>query len=410
MNSPELLNILKSIKIFDRMPDRLLDEITPLLQPLHCTTDELIISEGAPGEAMYIIKSGTVKVTRADEEDDEIFIGLLNAGSVFGEFSLIDNLPRSANVTTIEESEIFQLDKSDFDLLLAKNHALATIFYRNCLTETFARFRDALANITFSQHTLREKSAELEVINKDLSVAQQIQSVFINSEVLETTSTAHERVRHEFLYHPCIEVGGDFMNVVRLNDGLVAVIIADVEGHGVTAALATGILKSAFSLLTKEFGNQPSELMRRLNEHFCEVLARKLFATSYYAVVDTKAGKIITAKAGHHHPLFWKEATGEFLSLEGSGPGLGFLPGAVFDQHEYDFGKGDRLIFFTDGIIEQFNNDHEMYSHKRLKNLMRELIQKGEKDMLKKVYNDVIHYAQGAPIEDDITILMLEFS
>ncbi len=248
------------------------------------------------------------------------------------------------------------------------------------------------------------------MINKDLSFAQQIQSVFINSEALEQTTSLHKRVRHEFVYHPCIEVGGDFMDIVKIRDGILAVIIADVEGHGVTAALATGILKSAFSLLTPEYGENPSELMTRLNQHFCDVISRKLFATSYYALIDIPAEKIITAKAGHHHPLFWKASTGDFHSMDGSGAGLGILAEAKYEQREYDFASGDKLIFFTDGIIEQFNQSHEMYTHKRLKETARKLIQSGEKDILKTIYNDVIHYASGSPIEDDITLFMLDFS
>ncbi|MBP7585917.1 MAG: SpoIIE family protein phosphatase [Spirochaetes bacterium] len=410
MNSPELKKILATVKIFDGMTDSHLGQIVPLLRPVNCQAGTKIINEGDPGISMYIIKQGSVKVTRTQDDDDEIFIGNLAAGSYFGELSLIDNLPRSANVIALEDSSVFQLGKSDFDDLLKKNADIAVIFYRNCLTETFARFRNNLASITFSEHTLREKSAVLDVISRDLSVAQEIQSVFINSEAMQQEEALNERVRHDYLYHPCIEVGGDFMDIVRLKDGLLAVIIADVEGHGVTAALATGILKSAFSILTAECGDRPSELMTRLNEHFSEVLSRKLFATSYYALIDAKAQKIITAKAGHHHPLFWKEEARDFLPMEGSGPGLGIIPDAVYTQREYAFGRGDRLIFFTDGIIEQFNFDHEMYSHKRLKELVRGLVQAGEKDILSKIYDDVIRYADGAPVEDDITLLMLEFT
>ncbi len=409
MYSPELKKILTRIKIFEGMNEQQLDAITPILKPLQCRPNYTVIREGEQGEAMYIIKRGAVKVTRADEEDDEIFISLLSAGSYFGEFSLIDNLTRSASVTTIEDSEIFQLDKKDFDVLLAKNRDLATIFYKNCLKETFARFRDALANITFSQHTLREKSAELEIINRDLSVAQQIQSVFINSDIMEENRQIHRQVKHEFIYHPCIEVGGDFMNIIKLGDDLIAVIIADVEGHGVTAALATGILKSAFSLLTPDYGTKPSQLMTKLNQHFCRVLSRKLFATSYYALIDIKNNKVITAKAGHHHPLFWKSRTDSFLHIEGTGPGLGLLEEARYEESEYDFEPGDRLIFFTDGIIEQFDKNHDMYGHKRLKQFAESVIKKREEDIAHKIYTDVIQHARGVPIEDDITLLAIEF-
>lgn len=408
MHAIELKKILKGIKIFEGMDDHLLDEITPLLKPIKCKPGTTIIREGEPGEAMYIIKSGTVKVTRG-EEGDEIFISLLAGGTYFGEFSLIDNLTRSASVTAIDESEIFQLDKKDFDVLLSKNKELALLFYKNCLKETFARFRNALANITFSQHTLREKTAELELINRDLSVAQQIQSVFINSDIIEGNSQIHPRIRHEFIYHPCIEVGGDFMNIVKLEDDLIAVIIADVEGHGVTAALATGILKSAFSIFVEECGNKPALLMKKLNQHFCKVLSRKLFATSYYAMIDISQRKIVTAKAGHHHPLFWKSLNNSFMHIEGSGPGLGLLEEATYEESEYQFDVGDRLIFFTDGIVEQMDKNHQMYGHKRLKHVAESLIKQNEGEMARKIYNDVLQHAEGVAIDDDITLLVLEF-
>jgi sigma-B regulation protein RsbU (phosphoserine phosphatase) len=226
---------------------------------------------------------------------------------------------------------------------------------------------------------------------------------------MEENRQVHPLLRHEFIYHPCIEVGGDFMNIVKLGDDLIAVIIADVEGHGVTAALATGILKSAFSLLTAEFGTRPALLMTKLNQHFCQVLSRKLFATSYYALIDITKRKIITAKAGHHHPLFWKAREGSFLHIEGSGPGLGLLDEARYDESEYDFDSGDRLIFFTDGIIEQFDKNHDMYGHKRLKQTAESFIKKSEEGMARKIYSEVLQHAQGVPIEDDITLLVLEF-
>ncbi len=130
MESPELQNILKTIKIFEGMKDVHISEIIPLLKPMSCPTDTPVIHEGESGESMYIIKRGQMKVTRSQDDGDEIYIGILTAGGYFGELSLIDNLPRSANVVTIEDSEILQLDKKDFDNLLETNGEISRIFYR----------------------------------------------------------------------------------------------------------------------------------------------------------------------------------------------------------------------------------------------------------------------------------------
>lgn len=410
MTTPEIKNILKNMKIFEGMTDAQLSEIIPLLKQINCPPDTQIINEGDPGESMYIISSGTVKITRSqDDDDEEIFIGLIKTGSYFGEFSLIDSLPRSANVVSLEESGLFELDKSSFDSLLQNNSDIAAVFYHNCLKETFARLRNSLANITFSQHTLRKKSEQLEEINRDLSVAQEIQNIFVNSAALDSSQRIHPRIKHHSVYYPCIEVGGDLINILKVKDDAVAVFIADVEGHGVTAALATGILRSAFHQLAHQIGDKPAELMTRLNHHFCEVLSRKLFATAYYVFIDFAAEKILVSKAGHYHPLFWQEKIEDFKSIECSGPGLGIIDDAVYNQNEYSFEKGDKLIFFTDGILEQCNNEQSMYSQKRLKDKAGELINSGRENILNELYSDALRFSEGADIDDDITMLMVEF-
>lgn len=187
----DITNILGNIPIFQGLSDGDYAEIIPLLKSETYAPGARIIKEGAHGDSMCVIVKGTVTVSKTDETGEDIPLETLYAESYFGEFSLVDNMPRSANVTSIEETELFRLEKKDFDELLMKNRRISASFYKNCLEVTFSRFRNIISNFAFSQHDLRKKSTILEELNRDLSNARNIQNYFINRDLLD-----HE---HSFL-------------------------------------------------------------------------------------------------------------------------------------------------------------------------------------------------------------------
>ena len=404
----DIINILGNIPIFQGLDESSYREIIPLLRPEKHEAGSYIIREDTHGDSMCIIIRGTVKVTKTDETNEEILIQVLHEESYFGEFSLVDNMPRSANVMAAEETELFRLEKKDFDALLARNSTISNTFYRNCLEETFSRFRNIISNFTFSQHNLRKKSTILDELSKDLSEAKKIQRYFINTELLEHEHSFLPGVRHSYKYRPCIEIGGDFLNVTKLKEGVVGIIIADIMGHGITSALGTGVLKSAYSMVSKTLGTKPTKLMNFLNSHFQGVISQ-LYATCYYAVVDMKKGRITLAKAGHPHPIFWKKKTGNFIDIECHGTGLGLVKKGDFGEISFAIEPGDKILFYTDGIIEQNDAERNMYSEARLMKVFRDLILAGRNDIVNAIYGDVKAHAGRIPIEDDITLLLLEF-
>ncbi len=404
----DIITILGNIPVFQGLTEADYTEITPLLRLEKYLPGDQIIKEGTHGDSMCIIIGGAVKITKTGEAGEEILLETLYGGSFFGEFSLIDNMPRSANVITVDETELFRLEKKDFDALLARNGAISAAFYKNCLEETFSRFRNIIANFAFSEHSLRQKSTKLEELDRDLSQARQIQSYFINRELLDHEHSFLRGVRHTYLYRPCIAIGGDFLNVTELRPGVASIIIADIMGHGITSALGTGVLKSAYSMIVKELGHKPIQLMKYLNRHFLGVIPH-LYATCYYALIDMKAKKIHLAKAGHHHPLFWKKRRQDFVDIRCQGTGLGLVKKARFGKVEYPLERGDKILFYTDGIIEQKNPRGQMYSEGRLRNIFRDLIIREDGDIVKGIYNDMKFFASRKPIEDDVTLLLLEF-
>lgn len=404
----EITTFLRNIPIFQGLDDRDYREIIPLLTLERYRVADTIIKEGTSGDSMCILAKGAVKISKSAPSGEEIILELLYPGSYFGEFSLVDNMPRSASVACIEESEIFRLEKKDFDALLSRNPSISLAFYKNCLEVTFSRFRTIIANFAFTQHTLREKSSMLDEINRDLELASKIQNYFINRDLLDHEHSFLPGVRHAYLYRPCIEIGGDFVNVTEIGTGVAAIIVADIMGHGITSALGTGVLKSAYSLALKKNARTPVRLMQFINAHFLNVIPQ-LYATCYYALVDIKRKRMTLAKAGHPDPLFWKKSARAFVEIGCQGTGLGLVREAEFEQVSFPIEKGDAILFYTDGIIEQKNQAGEMYSEARLAGVFRGLIEAGETDIVNMIFNDLLAFAGDRPIDDDITILLLEF-
>jgi serine phosphatase RsbU (regulator of sigma subunit) len=400
--------ILKNIPIFQGLSDVDYGEIIPLLKQENYQPGTSIIKEGAHGDSMCVIVKGAVKVTTTDETGDEILLETLYDESFFGEFSLVDNMPRSASVTSVGETELFRLEKKDFDDLLQKNRAISAAFYKNCLEVTFSRFRHIISSFAFSQHDLRQKSTILDELNRDLSQAKKIQNYFINRDLLDHEHSFLPGVRHSYIYRPCMEIGGDFLNVTQVGPGMASIIIADIMGHGITSALGTGVLKSAYADSVTRMARKPVRLMKLLNAHFSSVISQ-LYATCYYALIDMKRKKIKLAKAGHPHPLFWRKSARDFIEVECRGTGLGLVKKPEFGEVEYPLGPGDKILFYTDGIIEQKNPNGVMYSESRLLNIFRDLIVRNSDGIVQHINDDLTAYAGNTPIEDDITLFLLEF-
>ena len=196
---------------------------------------------------------------------------------------MIDSRPRSANINTEDKTSVFRLKKSAFEKLLVNDKTFAINFYRNCLNETLERMRETATNLTSSKTDLSQKSTKLDQINADLSDAKTIQDYFISQDQLSSNCFRKHAIKQTHIYKPFLEVGGDFLNVTSYTEDKIGFMIADVMGHGISAALATGVIRSGFTIFSKEFGENPTELMYKLNGHFYEIFT-SLFATGYYAL------------------------------------------------------------------------------------------------------------------------------
>ncbi len=401
----DLIKLLAEISIFSGLGKKDYKQILPLLVPIKYPPGSEIIKQDDDGDSMFIIKNGSVRVLRTERNSEEVSLGNLGPGEFFGELSLIDNLPRSATVISNDECEIFRLSRHDFDKLIDENEHIALVFYKKCLKESFARFRKVVSNFTFSQKELKEKMDEMIEIQVDLVGAQDLQKYFTSIEDPENRRLPGG-LSYSYIYRPCRSVGGDFLNILDLGGRKTGFIMADVQGKGVQASLATGVLKSCVSMIYKQMGEKPGKFFKYLNRHFQKII-RDLYATCCYAVYDSDTATLSLVSAGNIYPLYFRNRKKSFANIRCAGSALGVDADPKYDLCRIKMEAGDRVLFYTGGAVSQQKISGNNYSLHRLSDRFFDLACSGGDDILEDLYRDIIRFSGQESADDDITFLLL---
>lgn len=210
-------------------------------------------------------------------------------------------------------------------------------------------------------------------------------------------------------YRPAREVGGDFYDVLPLKDEHLGIIIGDVSGKGIPAAL---LMSSTLSLLraAAQVAASPGEVLARVNELLCADMPPGTFVTCFYAILDLSSGQLHYANAGHDLPYC---RSGEaVLECFATGMPLGLLPGMHYEERETLIPAGAHILFYSDGLVEAHNPDREMFGFPRLKHVMAASpADTSGADFLTFLRQELSCFTgDGWEQEDDVTLVVLQRS
>ena len=205
---------------------------------------------------------------------------------------------------------------------------------------------------------------------------------------------------------PAKDVGGDFYDIVRLDDDCVGLAIADVSDKGIPAALF--MMSSRTMVKGAAIGAQiPSEVLAVVNSMLSEDNDAQMFVTVLYAVYNPATGQFTYACGGHDAPLVvHPDGSSELLPLTG-GIVLGIMPGMSYEENSVYLAPGDTLISYTDGVTEAMNADGEQFGIERLRQTFADSPPQNAQDAVNKIFKAVYEFAAGTPQSDDITCLVL---
>ena len=267
------------------------------------------------------------------------------------------------------------------------------------LAESFA----TLSKRTISYiEQITKITAEKERIGAELELATRIQA-----DMLPNIFPAFPE-REEFDIYatmtPAKEVGGDFYDFFLIDDNHLGMVMADVSGKGVPAALfmmMSKILVNNFAMM----GGSPAKVLEQTNAQICKNNDEEMFVTVWFGVLDIETGKVTAANAGHEYPII-KKANGEFeLFKDKHGFVIGGMSGMRYKEYEFTLEKGGTLFLYTDGVAEATNSENQLFGTERMLAALNAETEADPKKLLENMKKSVDEFVGDAPQFDDLTML-----
>lgn len=262
-------------------------------------------------------------------------------------------------------------------------------------------------NSTLIKEALNQTRDRLSSVQEDLRIAAEIQQrMLVPASRMQQMNPAIEC--HAFMV-PCRDIGGDFYDVIDLDIDHLAVVVGDVSGKGVTAALMMATCMTLLRAYSESF-RSPSRIMRKINPRLIEGNEEEcLFTTLFIAIINIKNNSLIYCNAGHN-PALLQRSDGSIEELdEIHGPAVGVMDGVDYEQTRLNFYSGDRLLLYTDGASETFNPSGELFGSERIVNHYRTsspLI--SSSDLLASLLIELNKFSGTELPHDDVTMVTIQ--
>jgi phosphoserine phosphatase RsbU/P len=257
-------------------------------------------------------------------------------------------------------------------------------------------------DITYSRNleqSLLDKNA---ILKKDLDIAKQVQQSLLPKQV------ASDRIKLTYRYLPCDELGGDFFNLYQIDEDNYGIFIADISGHGASAAMLTMFLNSSYNKMLRS----PAEILGKLFFSFNEnSFIKNQYIAIFYGVVNTKERKFTYCNAGLNSiPVIYNGAAGTYRLIEAAGfPISNWVDAPDYTDAEIDIKQGDKILFCTDGITEAKNKQGVPFGTDRL---IRSLIEGNHntKITLDRILSYLEDFIDGSitELKDDVSLVILD--
>ena len=254
--------------------------------------------------------------------------------------------------------------------------------------------------------SITEITAEKERIGTELALATQIQAAML-PHIFPPYPDRNEFEIYAMM-NPAREVGGDFYDFFLIDEDHLALVMADVSGKGIPAALFMMISKTILQSVAM-FGQSPAEVLTKTNEALCSNNQVEMFVTVWLGILELSTGKLTASNAGHEYPAL-KRSNGKYeLYKDKHGMAIGCIDGIVYKEYELNLNPGDKLFLYTDGVPEATDNAEKMFGIDRMLDALNQAEHSGPEELLHSVRDAISGFVKEAEQFDDLTMLSLEY-
>lgn len=282
--------------------------------------------------------------------------------------------------------------------------------------DVFCQLYRQRMEIEASRRQLAEANKELQArkkaLEEDLELARSVQLRFLPERLPN-----NQKVTFSHYYCTCDQLGGDLFDVFEIDENHIGLYIADVAGHGVSAALLSGLLKMAVESFRNRLGDEtgpaetdlfyPDVLIQKVNDLLGLQLPPDRFISMMYGVYTISSRFMHLVSAGHPFPLVYHATTGKAGPWTcDNGPAIGLMDKICYSINEKQLAPGDKILFYTDGITETMNATNEEFGEERLIALLSRHGTKDAHAIIQQIECDISEFRKKAPIHDDQTFFI----
>ncbi len=251
-------------------------------------------------------------------------------------------------------------------------------------------------------HSLAAEAAQRERINREIEIAREVQQRFFPQQLPQIPG-----VTLAGFCRPALGVGGDYYDLIELEDGRLGIAVGDVSGKGISAALLMASLRASLRGMTLEGPSDLAKMMYKINRLVYEASASNRYATFFFATYDPATRQLRYVNGGHNPPMLVR-ANGTLERLEAGGLVVGLLPLSAYEEQSLVLQPGDVLVTYTDGISEAMSHDDEEWGEERMLEAIEQARRASAENILNALFQAADQFTAEAPQHDDMTLLILK--
>lgn len=370
------------------------DKLTSFLKRVGCT----VINAGGEGRLADVVSSSVVDLILVDERMEENPIELcvfLREQRATKDVPIVYLGRKASAVSQFLERGLTQVEVLDLPYSVGK---VVSQIATQLRLRKLAGADEATASLGQMNATLRELNNHFNAELKEARIIQQM--------LLPKKLPADERYSVAAMYQPLEEVGGDWYYWQAEKSGKISAHIADVTGHGLSAAFIGSMTKLALTAAAKEL---PHELLGEMNRLMAPQLPEGRFVTMFSYLYDPESGVLDFARAGHPPALCWRQKSGALSELKGEGFAVGFFEEAKYKAAQTTLEPEDFVVLLTDGIVEARNRDNKMYGPSQMHEVFAKLPAAADAEaIVKAIMDDFNAFRDGRILKDDTTLVVLK--
>ena len=347
---------------------------------------DYLFKAGDTADKMYYIQQGSIRLLEINK--------IIGPGQVIGEMGIFSPFKvRTASAQCEDDLEAYTMGRDEVIKFFGQDPNLAI----SLIQLSIKRFIE----------NLKAETAARERMESELRIAHEIQDSMLPQEFPPFPD------RKEFdifaTMYPAKEVGGDFYDFFFVDTNKLCVVVGDVSGKGVPAALFMAISKTLFR--TEAMRGLPAdEIVSNVNNYLCLGNQMCMFVTVFFLILNTDTGEVQSCNGGHNPPLTCDmHGCYKYVEIPG-GTVVGAMEHIKCERHNFRLKPGDTFFLYTDGVTEAMNPDRQQFSTDRLRDCLTKYKDNGLREMVNCMRQEILGFARGAPQSDDVTMVVVRYN